>query len=480
MQDEINGPLASIHEQQGDQPGGTTPEEDMEPLERAYEPEVTETIHVYFVRETERKEQTDEQLIESTITAGSTTPTPETHPRPAVKPKGKQRAVLLGLLALGLLISIGMVLCYFVIQLTPTATVTLIPAERDITATATLSAVPGTPGGNEIQGRLLPTFTLTQTTTALATGKGHQDAQDAVGFLTFFNGFFAWQTVAAGTRLAGSDGVQVVTDQAATIPAGNPPTYGQVTVMAHAARPGPQGNIRAGDINIPCCLPSVLAKNLNAFQGGQNTREYTYVTREDIDNAASTLKAALAHSEVAALAAQLTSGEALVPPTCTSTVSSDRQPGEETTAVGVTVSEQCMAVAYESVALQERAISILTAKAQQQLGTHYSLIGAIQVSALQAMITDQRRGRASIAVTVDGTWTYQFSQQELQWIKQLIAGETQQQAIRVLLGLPGIQQATIEGIGESQHLPKESSRIQIRMLYGEVSSVMSNRHWLLE
>src|SRR5258708_29946605 len=141
---------------------------------------------------------------------------------------------------------------------------------------------------------------------------------------------------------------------------------------------------------------------------------------------------------------------------------------------------RCTAVAYESIAVQERATSILTTKAQEEVGNHYSLIGAVQVSGLQAMITDQKRGRASIAVTVDGTWAYQFSQQELWRIKQLVAGQTQQQAIRILLGLPGIQRAIIEGIGESQRLPKENPRFQIRMLYGEVSSAMSNRHWFLE
>ncbi len=62
---------------------------------------------------------------------------------------------------------------------------------------------------------------------------------------------------------------------------------------------------------------------------------------------------------------------------------------------------------------------------------------------------------------------YQFSQQELQWIKQRIAGKTLSQAVHILLGLPGIQRAAIAGIGESRILPKDSSCIQIHILYGE-------------
>jgi hypothetical protein len=234
------------------------------------------------------------------------------------------------------------------------------------------------------------------------------------------------------------------------------------------------------DINKACCLPSVLAQNTAAFQGGHQERDYTVVTRADVDNIVSSLTTMLNQSEQAALAAQLTPGEALVTPACKPEVTLDHQPGAEAATVTVTVSVRCTAVAYESAALQERAASILTTKAQQQLGTHYSLIGAVQVSTLQAMITDQKWGRASIAVTVDGTWTYRFSQQELWRIKQLVAGQTHPQAMRILLGLPGIQRATIEGIGESQRLPKESSHVQIRMLYGAVWSATHNRHRPLE
>ncbi len=61
---------------------------------------------------------------------------------------------------------------------------------------------------------------------------------------------------------------------------------------------------------------------------------------------------------------------------------------------------------------------------------------------------------------------YQFSQHELQRIKHLIASKTPSQAVRILLSLPGIQRATIEGIGENRSLPKDSSRIQVRILYG--------------
>ena len=58
--------------------------------------------------------------------------------------------------------------------------------------------------------------------TVPATGLGHQDAAQASGLLTFYNGLSTEQTVAAGTVLTGNDGVQVVTDTSIAIPPASP------------------------------------------------------------------------------------------------------------------------------------------------------------------------------------------------------------------------------------------------------------------
>src|SRR6266699_3737559 len=148
--------------------------------------------------------------------------------------------------------------------LTPTATVTIIPVERNITLTTAI----------QVHGRELPALTLIQSTTAPATGKQHQDPTRAAGTITFYNGLLSSQTVAAGTIVTGNDGVQIITDQAARIPAGNPPSYGQVTVSAHAVVAGPKGNVPAYDINTACCATSVVSKNTESFTGGAAAREY--------------------------------------------------------------------------------------------------------------------------------------------------------------------------------------------------------------
>src|SRR6266700_1198411 len=107
---------------------------------------------------------------------------------------------------------------------TPTATITIIPIERSITTTT----------ATQVQARALAPLTLSQSVTVSATGKRQQTATRAYGTITFYNGLLTSQTVAAGTILTGSDGVQIVTDQPAIIPAANPPLEVQITFSAHA------------------------------------------------------------------------------------------------------------------------------------------------------------------------------------------------------------------------------------------------------
>src|SRR6266566_7712270 len=487
LQDDINAILQWMDHQHDDQSAEVLPEEDGKLRESEAEPTISETIHVYFVRESELAEPADEQVVESTLATGDSDPIhraaledepagartlhipevvehkqpldPHTHTDLARWTVGAVVVLLLTMIAFQVLL----------IFLTPVPTITLFPVVRDLSTTATMMAVSGVPTGAQIPARLLPPLTLTQTTTAMATGKGHQDAEAAKGTITFYNGLFTSQTIAAGTTLTGSDGVQVVTDQLAVIPAAwasTPPTYGQVTVSAHALYPGPQGNIPVRDINQACCLSSVLAQNAAAFQGGQYERDYTVVAREDIDHGVANLTTTLIHSARAAFTAQLTSNKALVAPACTRTVTTDHRVGAEAATVTVTVSEHCAAIAYNAAALQGQARQVLTREMDRRVGAHYRLVGAVQVSVLHARIIDQKREVASMTVLIEGTGLYHFSQQELQRIRQLIAGKTPPQALRMLLGLPGIQRATIEGLGENRNLPKDSSRIQVRILSG--------------
>src|SRR6266568_2357041 len=332
---------------------------------------------------------------------------------------------------------------YLLPLLTPTATVTIIPVERTITTTTVI----------QIHGRQLPALTLMQRLSVQATGKGHQNARQAHGIITFYNGSFSSQTIAAGTLLTGRDGIQIITDQVATIPAGNPPIYGQVSVSAHAILAGEQGNIPAYDINQACCATSVLAKNTQAFTGGAAARDFLVVTRTDINNAVASLLITLSQVEAAAQKAQLHQGEDLITPSCTPSISSDHKPGDEAKQVVVTVSITCSGIAYDAHEVYQDATQILTTEAANRFGTGYSLTGDIQITIVHATISNQTR--AHIMVQVTGTWIYQITPTTKRLLLHLIAGKSKQQAEALLLQFPGIAGAQILVKGENQTLPED-------------------------
>lgn len=335
-----------------------------------------------------------------------------------------------------------------------TAVVTIIPKEHSVTVQGTLSLVSGTPHAGELQGRRLPAMTLSQSAQAQATGKGHQDAVQAHGWITFYNGLFSAQTVPAGTVLTVAHAIQLMTDQDAVIPAGNPPAYGQVTVTAHARSAGAQGNVPPFTLNQACCLTSVLAKNTRAFIGGQDARDFTVVTQQDITSLATPLQASLRVSMQGALQAQVNGNEALLREACTMLITPDHQPGTEATTVHVTVRETCSGLVYDQTALQQHVTTTLSVAARQQVGTSYALLGAVQVTDvhLSAPMT--------LAFTAQGVWVYTLSQAEEERLKHHIAGKTMQEALGYLRAVPGIETVTIRGIEADQKLPTSVSNIR--------------------
>ncbi len=338
--------------------------------------------------------------------------------------------------------------------LSPSATITIIPVSRDLSITAAI----------QVRSKVLPALTLSQSQTTQATGKRHQDATQAHGAITFYNGQFRSQTIAAGTILTGVDGVAVITDQPARIPAGNPPSYGQVFVTAHAMHSGAQGNIQAYDIRQACCTTSVLAKNTEAFRGGADAKDVTLVTQGDIQRIATSLTATLTTSEQAALQAQLIPGEGLSILPCSNVLHSDHLIGDQARQVTVALSQTCTAVVYSTAFLQDKATRLLTQAAAQQLGTAYRLMGTMQVSILHPTRIDHRRGLATIAVRVDAAYAYHLSQSEAHHLAILIAGKSKTQAQHILLAEPGIQGVTIQAANTTT-LPTDPMRMRFLFFY---------------
>jgi hypothetical protein len=334
-----------------------------------------------------------------------------------------------------------------------TATITLIPKSQQVMLSGTVQL-----------GRVLPPLTISQWQTTKATGTGHQDAKQATGTVTFYNGLFTQQFVTRGTVYTGQGGVAIVTTQEATIPPGNPSAgYGTATVTAQATAAGTSGNIQTGDISITI-NNGLLVRN-NEFRGGQNARTYTTVTRNDIHNISTVLKTTIAQSINGALHGQLQPAEQLQLLPCRPTVTSDHQAGEEATTVTVTVSQSCTAVAYNSQTLAQKATALLTSHALQTTGAGYSLFGSVHVWVKQATESSTPHPLVFLSFQARGTWVYALSGAAQQQIKHLIAGRTTQEAVQLLASLPGIEHATlrIAGFGDATRVPKNTGYIQIAL-----------------
>ncbi len=364
----------------------------------------------------------------------------------------------IGALLLGLLVPLFCIALQLYFIANPfTVTVTLAAKTQHLSLTGTLQL-----------GRALNPITLSQSQSVQTTGHGHQDARNAIGSITFYNGQPAQEFVPAGAILTSANGIHIATNQDATIPAAdltaNPPVFGQVTVAAQATIVGSGGNIAAYDINETCCAPSVVAKNTQNFSGGQDARDFQTVTKQDIANAATPLKTTLVQSMQNTLTGQLKSGEALTSHHCSQTTTADHQAGEEASQVKVTVSETCSSIAYDTQALETKVTALLTAQAIKKLGTGYSILESPQITVTQATAAKQ----VMLSFTSVSRWIYALNSQEQNHMKKIIAGKTKEQALQRLYRLPGIEQVSMQfaGFGDDTSIPKNLSSIHLTIIYG--------------
>jgi hypothetical protein len=441
LEDKIRRVLAGMDSQERQEPETEIAPEDTESSTRASEE--IQDIYVLVVRERESATaEPPEDALETTL-APEHTETSEPFDPGAIATGMFFLFLVFSCLALQLNLAFNPFI----------ATVTIIPTSQQISLNGTLQL-----------GRLLHPITLSQSQTVTTTGTSHQDAKQAQGTVTFYNGQFASVTIPAGTILTGASGIQVITDQDALLPAGNPPAYGQANVSAHALLSGTRGNIPAYDINQACCAVSVLATNTQPLTGGQNEWDFQTVAPADITTVATALKTTLAQSVSGAFQGQARNGEAVVTPICTPTVSSDHQPGQEARQVQVTASETCSAVAYDKDALQAQATALLSTQAATKLGTGYSLVGDVQVTVKRATVT-QHNKPVVLSFNALGIWVYAVNGAEQQHLKSLITGKTKQEALQLLASLPGIEQASIRW-GDDTKLPKNSKYIRVVVMYG--------------
>jgi hypothetical protein len=317
------------------------------------------------------------------------------------------------------------------------ATVTITPEAKRLSTTLTVTALlTGAPDAarKQVTARLLSVSSPTQNQAVPTTGTGHAPARAGEGTLTFYNAAPYAQTVTARTVLAGADGVEIVTEAPAVIPAGNPPTFGIITVPAHATEIGPQGNIAPLDLNGLCCVAGVSVKNTAAFHSGQNAYAYPMVTQEDIDQVAGPLLAVLTPEAQSSLQGEIHANERLAGSVqCWPAVIPDHQVGSNASQVKVSVSVTCHAQVYDHQAVERLVTNALNQQATTKLSTGYSLHGTISTTITQAGVPPHAKpGTLTLLVSGQEIWVYQVSAVEQTRLTKLIAGLSRLRAIQLL------------------------------------------------
>jgi hypothetical protein len=356
------------------------------------------------------------------------------------------------------------------------ATVTLVPETKTLSTTLTVTALAtGTPeqARKQVAARVLVVSSSVQNQTVPTTGTGHAPARVGEGTVTFYNAAPYSQTVVTGTLLTGADGVEIVTDAPAVIPAGNPPIEGEVTVPAHAAVIGPQGNIAPLDLNGLCCMAGVSVKNTTAFHDGQDAYDYPMVTQADIDHAAGSLLAALTPATQDHVQGEVHPNERLAGPVgCQPTVTPDHPVGSNASQVTVSVSVTCHAQVYDHDAVVRLVTNALMQQASTTLGSEYRLAGTISAAITPAGAPPHvKPGTLTLLVTGQGVWVYQVSTTEQARLTRLITGLSRQAAMHVLQRQePGHLAALhiqVTGLWtDGSRLPADPARIHLLVALG--------------
>jgi hypothetical protein len=411
-----------------------------------------------------RRARGQPRVVESTlVTIGQPMTTgPKRPSRWCLSRAGLLLLVLLLLIGLGTLWDIGPLAP---LLFRPTATITIVPTRIDRQITLVITAVTGTPDTtkHEVAARFVSATSPVLVASGQATGVAHLPATRARGTLTFYNAATYPQTIAAGTVLTGADGVHVVTDAPAAIPAGNPPLFGINTVSAHAALAGSYGNIAALDINALCCMAGVAVKNTTSFTGGQDAETYTNVRQMDIDGLARPLLDTLTQNATFGVRLQLYPQEWMVNiAACVPMISVDHPVGSRATQVTVKVAVTCRAEVYDQHAARQLAASSLTQETNTTLGANYALMGQVRTTLVGVRVTDPKRGTLTLSIVAEGVWVYQWSQAHMEALARGIASTPKQEALVRLLHTEGVERASMHLSGSEQTtLPADPSRIII-------------------
>ena len=188
-------------------------------------------------------------------------------------------------------------------------------------------------------------------------------------------------------------------------------------------------------------------QNTEAFSGGQDASDYTYVQANDIGAPSALLINQLTTKTQDAVNKQVKAQEQLTGNIqVTSKISTDYQANDKASDVTVTVTVIAKGEVYKPSDAQSLAMNTLKSDAVTKLGSSYTLVGTtIAVPpTIQSIGND---GTITMTVKTEGIWVYHFTDAELSSMAQTIAGKTQNDALTILSKEPGVSKASVATSG---------------------------------
>jgi serine/threonine protein kinase len=327
----------------------------------------------------------------------------------------------------------------------------------------------------QVQAPNLATHTIpdrvlsdTETASKVVQTTGTQLVGGAVahGTLVFTNSGVSPFTVAAGTVLTSTTGVQVQLAANVLIPPGQDGHNGKAQAPAVALTPGAAGDVPANTLNGPCCSSNgnITVRNPAPFSGGVDAQNVPVVAQADLDGVRDTLAPSLQQKIAQQLRKQIGSNEVMAgQPAYNITVSASSPVGAQAAQVQVTVKVAGAATAYNRSIVEHTAMQLLSKQAAQTLDRAYHLQGAPVVTSAPT-VQQGKGGILYLSVPVSGLWVYDLTQQQMAGWRQSIRGATPAVALAYLNAQPGVAGVEIHLPFGTDHLPTDINEIQVTLV----------------
>lgn len=362
-------------------------------------------------------------------------------PHSGVSPARLRISRLWYLVALGVTVGLLVGLAA-VVLLVPRATVIVTPVVEERHLVLTYSPLEGEGVDWVAPTRMVQTVVEVQVE-GETTGRKEVPDGYASGRVRVVNATLATYAVVAGTELRGANGMTYRVTQTVTVPAADPfgsQAFGVADVPVQAVLPGPAGNADAG-VLAGQLADGILYRNIEGISGG-TTRTVRFVTREDIERLQREAENALRDGVRPALQGALGEGESVLESTLSAgepTITFSHGEHEETDRLTAWGRLRVEARAYRLTEMHQQAQEEAARRLAQSTQNDVVILGNT-LHFGEPVLVDALRWRVEVSARVRVV----PAEQELQALRERVAGLPVDRAREEVRGIPGVADVEIE------------------------------------